>query len=188
MSNDDGFSLIEVVVAASLLALLSTLLFGGIDMSHRAMDAGLRRTDLAGQIAVLDTFLQSHLAQANRSPFVGGSNGLDFEEVSPDWLATSPTGHIALRSARAENNDGWKLVAQWQGADERPHQSLILDRLAGVEFAYFGGPPGDTPTWRSDWPGPAAPSLVRLRFTAAADRPAEEMIVALRLVSRGDHP
>jgi prepilin-type N-terminal cleavage/methylation domain-containing protein len=187
MNNDQGFSLVEVVVAAAMLALLSTLLFGAISMSGRAMDAGLRRTDLAGELAVLDSFLQSHLAQANATPFTGTGTGLDFTELSPDWLTTSPMGHIAIRAQRG--NDGWRLLALWQGADAQPHESLILERLFGVEFAYFGSAgAGDAPAWRRDWPGPAAPALVKLRLTPAADRPAEEMIVALRLVSQGEQP
>jgi hypothetical protein len=137
---------------------------------------------------VLDAFFQNHLALANRAAFVGGANGLDFEESSPEWLTASPVGHIALRATRAKDSDGWQLVALWKGAGQRPHESLILDHIAGAEFSYFGGAAGDAPRWRSDWPGPAAPSLVRLRFTPATDRPVEEMIVALRLADQGTEP
>jgi general secretion pathway protein J len=177
--NDAGFTLLEALVATTLTAMLAAVLFGSVSIGVRVMDSGTKRADAATQIALAQNFLRNHLAQA-QPVFEGRSDGIAFLERAPEL---PPIG-LKRMSVRAERTrDGLRLVADWAAPKAAVHQSLLLERLASIEFAYFGSDePARAPTWRSEWrSSTAVPTLVRLRVGFGADRAPQEFIVALRL-------
>jgi type II secretory pathway component PulJ len=194
--NESGFSLLEALVATTLVALLAAVLFGSVTIGVRVMDSGTRHADMANQITIAQNFLRNHLAQAHAGritasgtllapTFDGRSDALAFVELAPEH---PPIGLKRMTVRTERTGDGLRLVASWsavqRGATTKPiHESVLLQKLASVEFAYFGtDDPARTPAWRAEWQGRAAlPSLVRLRVGFAKDRPPQDFIVALRL-------
>jgi len=173
--NDSGFTLLEALVATTLTAMLAAVLFGSVSIGARVMDTSVKQTDAATQVAMVQNFLRNHLAQA-QPVFEGRRDSLAFRERMPE-LASAGLKHMSVRAERTR--DGLRLIATAPN-----HQSLLLERLSSIEFAYFGTEqPARAPSWRSEWHSQTTlPTLVRLRVGFGTDRTPQEFVVALKLV------
>ncbi|MGH7036278.1 MAG: type II secretion system protein GspJ [Stellaceae bacterium] len=200
----EGFTLLELLVAISLVAVLSVLLFGGLRIGLRSADAVNRRVDHSAQIALAYDFMQAELADARplptqpgtlRSPiaFTGEPDRLSFVAVPPDHVALG--GFQLLRVALQGQGQVRRLVVSWkqikrEAAAAEPamlRPSILLDGVRSVEFAYFGvADRNRPPQWLDHWTGRATlPQLVRLRIAMADHRRVPDLIVAPRLAGSG---
>jgi len=173
--TDAGFTLLEALVATTLTAMLAAVLFGSVSIGARVMDSGVKRTDAATQLVVIQNFLRNHLAQALPA-FEGRRDGLAFQERLRE-LPAPGAKQMSVHVERAR--DGLQLVAI-----TATHKSLLLERLSSIEFAYFGSDdPKRAPSWRQEWRSPTfLPALVRLRVGFGANQTPQEFVVALKLV------
>jgi len=195
-----GFTLLELLVAVSLVALLSVLLFGGLRIGLRSADAVDRRVDHTAQILQAYDFMQNVLADARPLPtapnalqspvdFTGEPDRLSFVAVPPDDVGLG--GFQLLRVALQGTAQNRRLVVSWQPAKRGPtpsepsmlQPSILLDRVSSVDFAYFGvADPNRPPEWLDHWTDRLTlPLLVRLRIAMADHWRAPDLIVAPRL-------
>jgi len=187
----EGFTLVELLVAMALLALLSALLLGGLRMSRAAVVRGeaaterLLRTELG--LAVMRRQLEEAdplplgTAAAPRIAFTGDAQNIVFiappgaylalggEEIT--WLVIEPgTGgaRIVLRYRPLDRAaDHWPPTL-----DARDMQSVVLlDGAAGAQFAYFGRlDPADDAQWQTEWRDASAlPGLIRFSVATLPD-------------------
>jgi general secretion pathway protein J len=195
----EGFTLLELLVAVSLVALLSVLLFGGLRIGLRSADAVDHRVDHIAQIALAYDFMQNELVDARplptqpgalRSPidFTGETDRLSFVAVPPDDVALG--GFQLFRIALQGQGQNRRLVVFWQqierGAPAEPtmvRPSVLLDGVMSVEFSYFGMVDRNRPPeWLDHWTDMLTlPQLVRLRIAMADHWHAPDLIVAPRL-------
>ncbi|HXZ02415.1 MAG TPA: prepilin-type N-terminal cleavage/methylation domain-containing protein [Stellaceae bacterium] len=194
-----GFTLVELLVAVTLFALLSVALFGGLHFGMRASEVGTARLDWSAEIAAASGFLRNQLADAQPLQkdagdgnkvvaFDGESDSIEFVASPPAHLA--PGGWHVLRLALEGGREGDRLVLSWRlvraDADDTTapstQRSVLLERVAWVDFAYFGAlSEEDAPAWHERWRDAAnLPALVRLRLGFADGRQAPELLVALR--------
>src|SRR5436853_188714 len=59
-----GFTLLELLIALSLMALVAGVLFGALQLSARSWDAGEERSDRAGQMRLAQELLRTELGGA----------------------------------------------------------------------------------------------------------------------------
>ena len=193
-----GFTLFEVVVATALVSLLGVMLFGGLRLGGRIMDKAAERTTAATQLAATFGFLRSQLGQAQpvlrgekgaqTVVFEGRPDGVDFITVSPPHIGGQGFQRLSVQSGRGAN--GAHLIARWHSFSRAHtesvsatmvHESVLLDDIAAAEFSYLGKA-GGAHTWQPRWQSRATlPALVRIRLSYAGRRPAEDLLVALRL-------
>ena len=195
-----GFTLVELLVALTLFALLSVLLFGGLRFGTRATAAGTAELEWSAEIATATTFLRNQLADVQPidiggSPqqpalaFDGRTDSVEFVGLPPAHLAQGGLHKFTLTVERSEAGRRqllviWRLVRS-DGTSvslSPPHRTVLLDGIAGLSFAYFGGTGGDdAPGWHDEWRDePQLPRLIRLRVAFADGRHAPDLVVALR--------
>lgn len=196
----DGFTLVELLVAVSLVALLSVLLFGGLRLGLRTADAVDGRVDHTAQIALAYDFMQNELTDARPLPvaldstpspidFTGEPNAVSFVAVPPADVALG--GFQLLRVAMEGEGQRRRLVVSWHQVPRGPaasepsmlQPSVLLDGVRSVDFAYFGvADPNRPPAWMDHWTDrQALPQLVRLRIALADGWSGPDLIVAPRL-------
>jgi general secretion pathway protein J len=193
-----GFTLLELLLAITILGLLMSVLAGGLRFGARAWESGDARAEELTELGVVQGFLRRLIGQAHPTPLIGPSapaqpallgaaDGMVFIALAPAELAGG--GFYLFSLSLEEADDARELVLDWRpldgGAetidvDAPAHRTLLIEGIEAASFAYFDpGGPTRTPGWRDTWQDPQfLPSLVRLQI-AFADRnpPWPELLV-----------
>lgn len=210
-SPQAGFTLLEVLVAMALLGFLSTMLFGGVQLATRIMDASRRHSDAAATVPAAYDFLRTQIAQTlpivreNLAPdqraidFDGGSESLRIVTLAPSHLPPAAMGDSTYQSLLlqrdATHNPNSVVIAwqpYWRGGGNvqqtAVRHSVLFEAITAMEISYFGTPDGGqtTAAWHREWKNrPNLPTLVRIRLGRDGKEPLPDLIVALPLSNNG---
>lgn len=206
-ARQGGFTLIELLIAVSLLALLMTMLFAGLNAGTRHIGRESERLDRASRTLLAQNFLRMQLADArplapsnlpsDAITFDGRADGVDFVSAAPQAVAAGGLQVLSLGIVEPRGGGGEQLLVGWRpftgaGADASgaaavasEHRTALLDHIQEAAFAYFGAiDPGEAPGWHATWHNIGyLPSLVRLSVTFADGQQMPELVVALRASS-----
>jgi general secretion pathway protein J len=178
----DGFTLLELLVALSLVSLMIAALVGGLRLGTRAWES----SRISVSLDEAETVARAVAAQIERAfpAKLHRDNGPEVKafDGGPDSLR-----FVALSEGDA--NWGGLMTLEIGGADEQRRQVLkaftrvfreqefnadrgamretrLIGDLAYLRLAYFGATdPRQKPQWRDDWREAALlPSLVALRI------------------------
>jgi general secretion pathway protein J len=203
---EHGFSLIEVLIALTLFAILMAMLSGGVRLGSRIEASGSEQINEWSQIAAVQRFLRAELATAqapqttrtaaNIDPYIvfdGEPDRLAFIGLLPDQFLVGGLQTITL--APVLGRSGAELRAAWQFYDGGPvqadpvmradtvgeNEAVLLDQVSGVEFGYFGQRDPLRPAeWGDRWDVPnRVPSLVRVRMKLKNALVPPELVIAL---------
>jgi general secretion pathway protein J len=210
-----GTTLIELLVALSLLALIAVLLLGGMRLGLRVWDSGGDRQVFEQRLERTDAFLRQLLGQAGRaapavgtpgaddiagvpSPivkagFLGEADRLHFIALLPYQLGSD--GKYEFELARHSGADGGNLVLGWRrsigSASEvgGPTQTVLLSDVRSLRFAYFGHLTNESRSaWHDRWADPTGlPALIRLDMSLALGQEAVRLTLfyAVRFSNNG---
>lgn len=188
-----GFTLIEMVIAVSLTAVIALLAYSGLNLGSMGWSRAAQVTAGSDEARVAWSFVRSRLSEARPLRGVDDDEGRVEFEGRPDrlrFVAPAPRQRAApggLYAYVLEVRDG-ALWLDW-GLYLPDRDELALEpprRLVdGVEsrrgFAYFGARrEGEDPRWHERWDRPdALPGLVRIELSVAgADWP--EWVIPIR--------
>ena len=205
-----GFTLIEVLLAFVLLALLMAGAWGGIRTATRSVESGEALIERTNKMRVAQEFMRRDLSQAlalalsqdaatgESTIFEGSAEELTFIAQMPGYLGRG--GPYVQRLAFESQDGDLRLVfrhALHNGYDpeeqplDQPDREpvVLLERIASGTFEYRAlddqGKLGD---WTDTWDRKSAlPLLVRLKieFTPEANMTWPELVVPLMLNPQG---
>jgi general secretion pathway protein J len=183
-----GFTLVELMVALLLLALMSSILYGSLSLSATSWDRGEAKAEQAGDMRQTGEFLRQaltaehpmrlHKALDQPLYFAGASDSLAFAGATPGRVGG---GIYYFRIALAPSGESSKLLLSrtipdytalkppsFEGADA----SVLADGIAQLKFSYFGRDPDAAdvvdPSWRDHWDDPQIlPLLIRMEVKTA---------------------
>ncbi len=186
-----GFTLVELLVAMTLLAFLSITLFGGLRFGARSWEAVVDSSAERDHIASTQTFLRDRLGQLT----LPGPAGLrqsdddwridgepDRVEFIAPWLSALSLGGLYRFTLWHEDTGDGRLMLRWQPAGADPDaleelgdlagQRVLLDGVAEFSLSYYGAADEDAePEWLDQWESPGAPPrLVRVELAFADAR------------------
>ncbi len=186
-----GFTLVELLVAMTLLAFLSITLFGGLRFGARSWEAVVDSSAERDRIASTQTFLRDRLGQLTlpgparlrqidaEGRLDGGPERVEF--VAP-WLSALSLGGLYRFTLWHEDTGDGRLMLRWQPAEADPDaleelgdlagERVLLDGVAEFSLSYYGAADEDAePEWLDQWESPGAPPrLVRVRLAFADAR------------------
>lgn len=170
--SEGGFSLIEVMVTLSVMALAAGMVASTV---AGISGFGKARSDSAQAVKRLASIIETALAAPvpagglkRVAPFFGDATSLSFLTASE-----TSKGLIANRFASTSVGLQWDQVRVRNGRDivdviYPAAASIKVAQLSGLRFAYKRR--GDA-VWRTAWPiGPQAPDIVRVQVTANGGR------------------
>lgn len=185
MRAQAGFSLLEVLAALALLALLLVGVYGGVRTATRSVRAGDAAIERLDQIRSAQQLLRRELAQAMMVPldhndqgdrlyFIGGGRQLSFVAPLPGFLGKLGPQLQQISLQKTAQGDTLELVARFatlspDGSAPSPlgQPEVLLQGIRSGRFSYRGrdlkGQPGP---WQDEWPdGRWLPVLVRIELT-----------------------
>lgn len=169
MRRSGGFSLVELLLAMTLMSMLLALAYGGLRASTQATEKGQDILDDSNRIRMAHQFVRRQLtqllplafdedeAQDARSVFRGDRNSIRFVAQMPGYLGYGGPQVQELEFVQGE--EGLELVlshALLQGFEEEflyeRDPVLLLDKVHSAEFSYLGvDENGEITTWTSSW-------------------------------------
>ena len=197
-----GFTLIELVVAMTILGTMMLLLYSGISFALRSWDAGdaVGRTSADRRIG--EAFVRRELSELFpmrwkdgvklRFAFEGGDQSLRFVSARAPGIQMGGLSLVGLEVAGEARSGERSLVMRRAMPDDNADSFNPLDEakptvvIAGVdavEFSYFGAENDFAdPKWLPDWPYPARmPQMLRLRVKKLDGTLLPEMVVRVML-------
>jgi general secretion pathway protein J len=177
LADENGFTLVELLVALAVLGFLSVLLFSGMRFGIRAWDKSYAHVEGADEVRVAQDFLRRTVGNAYpyfsisdpTDPHVEFSGNTDrIELLAPPPTSLGPGG-LARYDFSIVRHDGKAdlavAVAPELTADPKASaQEVLLAGLKSVSFSYLGAPAPNAPAgWQAQWQDrKELPELVRI--------------------------
>ncbi|MCU1280087.1 MAG: ral secretion pathway protein [bacterium] len=196
-----GFTLVELLIAVTLLSLLSVALLVALRVGVRAERAGSVRLEAEEGTALALSFIRAQLGDSRAAlevdetgrsvvVFEGAADHVAFVAPLPARVNLPGLHLIEIAAVRAAL--GSELVIR--ARPYRPQNLLpadisekrLIPGLGVAEFAYFGAVNSNEPaSWHGEWHDMLTlPALVRLRVSDARGEAAPDLVVALRSATR----
>jgi general secretion pathway protein J len=213
VGNEQGFTLVELLIALALVSLITLMLFSGLRLGSRAWEGVDAVSERVSEVRVARDFLMSTLSQARPTSvmldaemifaFAGDRERLEF--VAPLSEHVGMPGLYILRLGLVPSGEDQTLMlTRWlihpevlEGLDDTPAwepleadsglfleavprdtdaaagafgHTVLLDRVAEFEIAYFGTLDGEIePDWHEEWLGQSnLPDLLQIRMATPA--------------------
>jgi len=170
--GSSGFTLVELLLALSLMSMLLALAYGGLRASTRATDKGQAILEDSSRIRMAHQFVRKQLNQMaplvfaesedqqERTVFEGDARKIRYVAPMPGYLGFG--GPQVQELAVVSGDDGYELVLSHsllQGFEEqnlyvRP-PIVLIDKIEFAEFRFLGrDETGELSGWATQWAEP----------------------------------
>lgn len=201
-SPDAGFTLMELLVAITLLSLLSLVLTSSLRFGLTAWARGADHTERVDQSLLVQDFLRRAIGDAypyflptdptrgdGQVDFVGTAQSVSFLASAP--IALGGRGRVRFVISRERGTERSELVVtsapELGDMASPPERKILLPNVETVELSYFGKRRSDRgAAWHDTWGAePALPELVRLkvRLPAGDTRLWPDLVIAPRIAA-----
>lgn len=202
-----GFSLMELLIAMTIMGFILTLLFSGFRLASTSWDSAERHMDDNSQTQIGRSFLRNMLTQAYphrwkgsvppHVAFVGAKNGLRFVTELPAHLGSGGLQQISLNVK--QNGEKVELVlrrGELKGEDtdfgpgDESSERVVIGNATQITFSYFGpeavnATPEAPSRWFDEWANPTRlPKLIRIHINTPLAWP--DILVAPLIAQEGN--
>lgn len=188
MRRSRGFTLVELLLALTLMSMLLALAYGGLRASTRAADKGQAILEDSGRIRMAHQFVRKQLNQmiplafsedtdsGERTVFEGSAKIIRFVAPMPGYLGFG--GPQVQELALVPGEEGEMLVlshALLQGYEEQNlyvrDPIVLMEKIDSAEFNFLGlDENGELAGWTNQWDQPGIlPASVSLDIEFTGD-------------------
>lgn len=190
-----GFTLLEMLVAISVMTVLVSLVYGMVRMGSRSWESSVTRIEETEAMRIGWTFVQRALNNARAVPikipeaegihFVGANDALEFVTDLPAYLGTGGLHAVGLGVENEPEGDRKQLVlyriplgdyeTTSAGEPDQLQQAVLADNIEGLAIEYYGvdsreESDSEQAAWSNDWQSQQTlPILVKLLITLSED-------------------
>ena len=168
MKSQHGFTLLELLIAVSIFALLATIAYGGLGIVLNTREHTEKRAEQLAELQLVLTIMQRDIEQAttravrdeygdSKKAFIGNSESGSYLELTsnghPNPLnrTRSSLRRIAYHFSEGElSRSNWPTLDSAPGAT--PNRETLLSDLTDARFRYLD----PDRKWQQSWP-PEAP-------------------------------
>lgn len=197
-----GFTLLELIVALLLMALMASVLFGSLRLASRSWDSGEAKAVQVSEMRQTQEFLRAQLSsqfpqrlrKVAEFPLLFGGERDEIRYVAALPPRVADGGNLVFRLAVVRNGDRGQLVLERANPEpDAPappgfagaERSVLAEGIGALKLGYFGrdanASDADAPTWRDRWEDPQRlPLLVRIEVIPEKGEPWPPLIVEPR--------
>ncbi len=199
-----GFTLVELLIALSLFALMSAVLFGSLRLAGRTWDAGEAKAEANSGMRLAGDYLRTQLAAQHPQRmrkitefpllFSGKSDEMRFAAPLPGRVGVGGMWYYRVALVEGAGKGKSSLVLERMLPDvnattmpefNSADRSVLADDIASIKIGYFGRDRGASletaPTWRDRWEDPQLlPLLVRVDVAPRLGSAWPQLVVAPR--------
>ncbi|TAL50577.1 MAG: prepilin-type N-terminal cleavage/methylation domain-containing protein [Methylovulum sp.] len=207
-NTDRGFTLIEVLIAMTLLSIMVVLLFGTLRICAESWEKGENKIEEVNEVAVVYNFFQRHLSAAKplyddfsvvgqrTFSFQGNAQSLQFVG---DFPASAGRGGLQLFAIQLQDQDASSPDGTFinvtltpffppvEGEELQKEEVTLIKHVRNFSLAYFG--PDDTgeASWQNEWlEKETQPQLVKINIEPDNGIYWPEMIIELKVAALQD--
>ncbi|MFZ2172145.1 MAG: prepilin-type N-terminal cleavage/methylation domain-containing protein [Methylococcaceae bacterium] len=194
-----GFTLIEVLIAMTLLSIMVVLLFTSLKICADSWEKGESKITDVNEVAVVYNFFQRHLSVATplwndfseedrTFSFQGKSRSLQFISSFP---ASAARSGLQLFSIQLQEADNQRFVVVTitpffpvtEGKEWRKEEVALIKHVSDFKLAYFGSDGNENKdVWLDEWlDRDVQPRLVKINIELENEIFWPEMIIELKV-------
>jgi len=203
--RDNGFTLIEVLIAMTLLSVMVVLLFASLRIAAESWNAGESKVSALNNKAVVYQFFKRHLTTIRPVPMLdeGGDQAADGQQAfqglmqSLRFVAALPASSarkglqiFTIALAPDDPSTLWVNLTPYRQADAdaevdvtpaRPE--ILLENIEELRFSYFGKTEDVAELqWRDEWTlADRLPSLIKVSIILADGSYWPEMVFPVKI-------
>jgi len=159
--SNRGFTLIEVLVSLTIMALITGVAFAGLSIGIDSWERGSRKIEELDRRFSVERLIQRQLPLAVPGQFVGRSNELEF--ISTYSVANGPTDPVIVKyvfdSGRLSYTE--TPVAEYTARNSETTVSQPLGAFSQIRFRYLGGDAEGKPAWIDEWNEDHSPPVIQ---------------------------
>ena len=198
----NGFTLIEVLIAMTLLSIMVVLLFSSLKICADSWEKGESKITDVNEIAVVYNFFQRHLSAAKplwndltekeerTFSFQGKTRSLQFISAFPASAGRSGLQLFSLDSQEEDNEQVIKVTITpffpiTEGEEWHKEEVTLIKHVSEFTLAYFGSDEGTSEDgWAEEWlDKQVLPRLVKINIKLENGIFWPEMIIDLKVRS-----
>ncbi len=157
-----GFTVLELLIAITLLTILVAIVGSAIRLGYRSVDAGMNRIDIGerfrNSLSLIDSQVQSLTPATEgegmdkRFTFIGENRSLRFSTTVSIW--GDQKGPVTVSYRLEPNDQGTQSLyaSEHTAGEEKARDVMLLTSLDDLLFEYYYRPPLDEEgIWSPDW-------------------------------------
>ncbi|MEO1924433.1 MAG: prepilin-type N-terminal cleavage/methylation domain-containing protein [Gammaproteobacteria bacterium] len=198
--TDQGFTLIEVMIAMTLMSFMMVLLVSSLSTSAESWERGERKIDQVNENAVVHHFFQRYLSTAKplsknneagetRFSFQGSSDSLQFVTGFPASASRKGLQLFEVKwSGRDQARIQVTLSPYFSDMDEQTlvrEEVTLITQVTGLNINYFvRETANEDGTWEDSWQEKQfMPQLVKIKIELKDNRYWPEFVIPLKINS-----
>jgi general secretion pathway protein J len=187
-----GFTLLEVLIATTLLAVMALLLTGSLRVGAGAWEKGEATAERASRILLVQRFLRTQLESAlplieqvepNRSvlSFRGTGQGLEYVAALSPFIRGG-LYRFRLYLAPREGSADLRLALQHWGSERVLDDIVVLERVEALRIAYLSlNEQTREWIWLEEWHEMVMPKQIRITLKPEGEEIWPPLFVAPRI-------
>ena len=160
--NDRGFTLLELLISITMLALITGIMGWTLNMAHRTVDKGERKIHYLERVKVSFSLVESQILSLfpyqyddegeKKLFFSGGKDKLMFTSNYSLWRGTRGNTFVTYDIQTNEKGKQFLRITEQIIGLEAKNDAILFDDCSSINFEYFLKNTFEEGKWVDQWP------------------------------------
>jgi len=160
--NNRGFTLLELLISITMLALITGIMGWTLSMAHRTLDKGERKIHYLERVKVSFSLVESQIQSLfpyqyddegeKKLFFSGGKDKLMFSSNYSLWRGTRGNTFVTYDIQTNEKGKQFLRITEQIIGLEAKNETILFDDCTSINFEYFLKNAFEEGKWVEEWP------------------------------------